>query len=187
MQQHVVVSDPSGTYWPGAVIEEGKARQLAATGVVSLPVEPDLFRLSGVGGYHFRSWGSGWELPSPVTSMICPMCIYSRSDLTRLHWAIRLTADPELLSRIVENPDLGFDGFLRVVPDGNQATVYRAGLVSDDPMVTFRALRAPDKAGGWTVTGSGRITMGSEGIYPFALYGQGAGLRVQWAALSVSR
>lgn len=181
----IVVWDPDGEYWPGALVnpptltpggmmvDPGSTAGLVKRGVVMLPVEPKLFRLSGVGGYAKREWGSGWPLPTGVSKNFAPLTLYCTSDYEYIHWCVRLMGEGAT------------DGALRIASDASQPNPLRAGLTYDTAShVDLRQLGPVDKHGGWTVGGSARAKLPCDGTYGFSLYGVGNGLRVVFAAMS---
>jgi hypothetical protein len=78
------------------------------------------------------------------------------------------------------------EGALRVVGDTGQAYAHKTTVTPSGPPVDVRALGRTDAHGGWTVEGDGLIHPPMEGHYGFSLYGQMPGVRVVWAALSLS-
>ena len=69
----VVVDDPSGQYWEGALVKGREGHILRSRGVIVLPVDPRMFRFSGIGGYMKRSWGAGFPLTNVVPALNCPL------------------------------------------------------------------------------------------------------------------
>lgn len=189
IEEQVVVWDPEGEYWPGALLKApdlnqagqvvtgaGLADALAARGVVLLPVVPKLFRLSGVGGYAKREWGAGWPMSIGVPRNISPLTMYCTTDYGELHWVARLMGEGSC------------EGSLKLVSDASQPNPLRAGLTYDGVMsqVDLRNLGPADKHGGWVVGGRARVKFASDGHYGFGLYGAASSLRVVWAAVSLS-
>lgn len=177
--QRIVVWDPEGEFWEGALVDEARARQLEGRGTVMLPFVSRMFSMGGVGGFHKRAWGSGWALPTGIPALFCPLTLRGAKELRALHWAARLVpATPA-------GPH-AYDGHLRLAADGTQPGVAHAGYVPDAEAVTvdFRQLGAPDAHGGWVVRGRGLVSPSGDGYYGFGFYGSGAGLKVAWAAIS---
>lgn len=177
----IVVWDPEGEFWEGALIDHrGTWHKVAGRGGVVLPCVPDLFRRSGVGGYHKRSWGSGIPLDGTAPRQVSPMLVYAVPELRMVHWAARLVPGGAPRTRT---------GFLRLAPDGTQAVPNRMGLTSDPAApdnVTIDKLGPADARGGWNVGGHCLIAVPGPGHYPLSLYGVADGLRVAWSAVSLA-
>ncbi len=178
----VVVHDPEGKFWPGAVVDALRANQLRPRGVALLPVVPQLFKLSGVGGYAKREWGAGWPMDEAVPRIHSPLTMYCVGEHTKFHWLARLVADQRF------GAGATFDGSLRLAADHNQPNPLKVGLAPDPtrPSVDMRALGAPDVRNGWTVGGHATAKVPQDGHYGFGLYGSAPGLRVAWAAISLA-
>lgn len=173
----IVVEDPKAEYLEGSLVDDEQARRLEHRGVILLPVVPDLFRSSGVGGYHRRHWGAGWSLNTITPRITAPLTIYASAGLPMLHWRAKLV--------LVGAPDAPLEGFLRFASDPSQAMPLKAGL-GPDCAVNVREAFTPAvrAAGSLIVGGSVRASLPSDGHYGFGLYGTAPGLSVAWAAVS---
>jgi hypothetical protein len=175
--QHVVVYDPKNEFWEGGVVTSIRAAQLRERGVVTLPVIPDLFRASGVGGYAKRSWGGGLPLDARVPTMVAPLTLYCTPEFRGLTWRARL----------VPEHDGPYDGMVRFASDSGQRSPLRGSYSAlDDRFTTLRDLPQADAEGGWVVGGEGVVGVGSEGHYGYSLYACAPGLRVVWVAASLA-
>jgi hypothetical protein len=184
--QRVVVWDPEGWYWEGAIIPEsvaGPGRELR--GLVALPCEPELFLLGAVHGYFRRSWGSGWPVDTARPAIHCPLVIAQVPERETVHWAARLVpASPQWAKDIVQGKGAGT---LRFSPDTARGTGTGALLPSETRAIDGRHLGPVDSSGGWTVGGRAMLAT-REGTYlSFGLYGAMQGVRVAWAALTLTR
>lgn len=183
MSHLVVVDDPMGEYWEGSLIEEKRAEMLKARGLIALPVDPELIRISGVGGFYKRSYGSGWPLSNAAPTGNCPVTLYTTRNHHRLGWAARLVLDPSA-------PQKNHVGLLRLTSDTAQATAMQGGFVGNDPrdknLIDVSKLGSADAEGGWTVTGTGTIRSTGEGYLALTLYGTAPGLAVEWLAVAVA-
>jgi hypothetical protein len=177
---YVVVWDPAGTYWEGALVDAQKARVLSAAPhhVVLLPVIPDLFMASSVGGFSKRAWGAGVPLSTHAPRFVAPLTLFMDPKIRGMVWRARLV------------PDLGerparYVGILRFAADTGQRMPNKAMYreLTDHP-VALEKLGEPDADGGWTVGGEGVATAPSEGHYGFSIYAAAPGLRVVWVAAS---
>jgi len=175
----IVVYDPADEYWEGSLVEDNRAAQLEARGVVLLPVEASLFKLSGVGAYHRRAWGAGYPLSNATPRMNCPLTIFVVPECHSLHWVARLVPDPHL----AVDPT----GTLRIVIDSDQPGGSLGGFSMVDPGVDCSKLGPPDNDGGWQIGGKACIYPSHAGHAGLALYGSAPGLRVAWAAVSLAR
>lgn len=181
----IVVWDPEAEYWSGGLVDLVKAHQLAQRGVVLLPVEPPLFKLSGVGGYHYRAWGGGYPLDNPMPRMTCPLSMYCSREYPVFHWKARLVAEPNVADDVAS-----FEGALRLQSDIGQVNPLKVGLMplaKADPLFDMRQIGKADQYGGWTIGGKATAQVPQDGIYGFGLYGGAPGLRVVWAAVSLAR
>lgn len=178
----VVVQDPDGKFWPGAIVDAARANQLRPRGVTLLPVVPALFKLSGVGGYAKREWGSGWPMDETVPRMHSPLTMYCTTELTNFHWAARLVAAPE------HGPGAKFQGTLRFAADPGQPLAMKVGLTPDParPSIDVCKLGPPDVHNGWTIGGTATARVPGDGHYGFAIFGTAPGLRIAWAAISLA-
>jgi hypothetical protein len=184
----IVVDDPRGEWHEGALANAARAKQLASRGVTLLPVVPAYFRASGVGGYMRRGWGAGYPLSKDAPQMHCPLLVYLdpstaasgiyRATTSILHWRARL-----LPAEKGTKPS----GMLRATADTGQATAQNAHMAPASSAPTdLTKLGEPDERGGWTVGGEAQLNVPMKGHYGFGLYGVGPGLRVAWAAASVT-
>ena len=183
----IVVEDVTGDWWTGAVVDAVRAKQLEARGVALLPVVPDLFRTSGVGGFHYRPWGSGISLATSVPRMAAPLTLYGVQELTMLHWKARLVPDAELLKRVEAGETGVFDGQLKIASDSSQALVDKMGLVDSAPVEARTLDKRHLSNGGFVVGGQAPARVPGPAHYGVALYGAMRGMRVAWAAASLAR
>jgi hypothetical protein len=147
---------------------------------------------SGVSDYHCRRWGGGWPLDFGAPRYACPMTLLLRKDPSgqqgqqpsdAVHWAARLLLDEALEDRARGGER--FEGMVRFVADNSQH-MFASYATSDEP-VNVAKLGEPDGGGGWTISGSGRVAVPTDGHYGFSLYGAAPGVRVAWAAASLAR
>jgi hypothetical protein len=192
-QQHVVIWDPSGDYWEGALVDAvDVAPALRARRVATLPVGVELIARSALGGWSKRSWGSGWPLSTTAPRMCCPLALYVTRAIPGVPSACRLNYCARLVpesSEVLEHVRAGgrIAGTIRLAADSGQPGAHAGGLgASDDTAVDAAALPRPDEDGGWTVYGGARIDSPVDGIFACGLYGAAPGLRVAWAAVSQS-
>lgn len=183
--QHVVVWDPEGDYWEGAVVESSVAARLGNRGVITLPVVPDHFKWSGVAGWAKRAWGAGLPLDSLVPAMAAPLTLYCHPEARGLTWAARLVPDVRADGQGPARRRAG-EGMIRFTSDTGQRTVGKGQYSEvEERAVLVRDFHEPDNNGGWTIRGRGHVSIGSEGHYGYSLYGTAPGLRVVWVAASL--
>lgn len=184
--QHVVVWDPEGDYWEGGVVDFTLARRLRTRGVVTLPVVPDMFKWSGVGGWAKRAWGAGIPLDSHAPRLVGPLTLFCIPDVRGLTWAARLVPDVREDGGRVDKGRKP-EGMVRFSADsGQRVPIQSAYNEVDERAVLVRDFAEPDAHGGWTVGGAGHVSIGTEGHYGYALYATAPGLRVAWVAASTS-
>lgn len=179
--EHVVVWDPAGEFWEGAVVDEAKANRLRSRGVALLPCDPSIFRLAGFAGYAKRGWGAGWPLSSVAPAVVAPIAVFHPGgSFSRVHWAARLVADAG------GGPTAGV---LRIA-SGEGFWNQNRSVISDGPVqknvVEIASLKAPDAHGGWTVGGQAFIHAGVPGFYGLGVYGFAPGMRLAWLAVSLT-
>ncbi len=187
MSSFIVVEDPQGIWWDGAIVDEGRQRQLEARGVVLLPCIPDLFRKSGVGGFHKRSWGAGFPINPTRPGIVAPLTLFCSQHFNMMHWAFRVAMEPGHLEKVKNGDKAVFDGaFIRFIGDASQANPNKCTLtpvVSPD-FATFDERMLVDD--GFIIRGSSTCSFSGDGHYGFALYGTARGLRIVWAAATQS-
>lgn len=187
-ETYIVIEDPENQYYEGSLIEAQKAAQLEARGVITLPVMPELFKKSAAGGFFKRAWGSGWPLDALHPKMTSQMTLFCDPVHNCLHWKAKLVPTDEFLAL----PAAQRQGQLQIVADTGQRTPYNASVVPIDRPVLIRELGARSPASttaastSWVVGGRATIACQVEGHYGFAIYGHAPGLRVLWAAVSVT-
>lgn len=196
-EKHVVVWDPSGEYWDGALVDPGTAEVLRTRKVATLPVEPGYIAMSAVGGWFKRSWGSGWPLGTTGPKMTCPLTLFvpsmDPSPAARspkiLNFCARLVpSDAQVLAAVREAGRLDVSGTIRLAPDSSQPWTHTGGIgARQDTVTELGQLGALDDYDGWTVYGKATITSPKDGFLGLGLYGSGPGLAIAWAAVSQSR
>jgi hypothetical protein len=187
----IVVEDPRQKWCEGSLVNSERRRQLSAKGILLLPVCPEMFRSSGVGGYFRRSWGSGYPLPGNVPMYVCPVTLAMDATRTqrldvgvaqvmvRVHWVARIAP--------LEGSSAGRLGQIRLASDSSQQLSRHAPAVPNkSTVIDLGQLGEPDKRGGWTVHGSMLATPPMPGHYGFGLFGMGAGFAVRWIAASAT-
>jgi hypothetical protein len=185
---HIVVWDPDGEWWEGALVPEPEqARALAQRRVCLLPVVPQLLQASADAGYFRRAWGKGVALPTGGHGPLCPLSLYAVHDMHYIHWAARLTPTADI--ERMPDDSLRLVGMLRLVPDGMQRGGFQAQLEgAERDKVDFSLLGPPDEQGGWTVGGTARIRQAIDAKACVSLHGSAMGarpqLRVVWAAIT---
>lgn len=185
-KHYVVAWDPEGKYWEGALVDHAVATMIRGRGGAALPTDPELFQISGVGGYMRRGWGSGWPLDALMPKAICPLSLYLTTDHRTLYWAARLQADDASVGRAMES-GLDLSSSVQIMSYAPRANMFKAPVTPKENTHQIRALGKADERGGWTIGGTAAVHPAMEGVAAFALYGSGAGVRVAWAALSVAR
>ena len=90
----IVVDDPTREFWSGSLVDSNRNRMLEARGVVTLPILPQLAKLSGVGGYAKREWGAGFPLDFLIPKMCCPLTMFCTRDYHHITWVARLLLEP---------------------------------------------------------------------------------------------
>lgn len=181
---YIVVDDPNDEYRDGSIVSATLNHQISNRGAVTLPVDPEVLRRSGVGGYHRRTWGAGWPLDSMAPRMTCPLTLWATPEHNSLAWVARLSGGQELLALAVSGERL--EGQLRLASD-TTGGAYQAGLHGLEKPVSMREIGPPDAQGGWTISGRASASIAVEGHYGFALYGVAPGFRVIWAAASLTK
>lgn len=187
--QHVVVWDPEGQYWEGALVRPEVAETVRQRGGCSLPASPETFRLSGVGGFFKRAWGAGWPLDFAFPQMSCPLTVFIPEGYRGMYWAIRLQASSDILERAMKGEPVA-QGTVRIVADSTQAFALKAavtpvGRAEDGNAAQGSSLGKADALGGWILTGRCIVNPPQPGHCGFGVYGTMPGVRVAWAALSV--
>lgn len=185
-QHYIVIEDPENQYYEGSLVDPQTAIQLKARGVAVLPCEPNLFKLSGAGGYFKRAWGAGWPLDSMHPKMSAQTALFCDTQHRALHWAARLAPTSDEVRELIGTPN-GPVGTLRLAADTSQRTPNHAKLLPNGVAVDVRNLGKPDARGGWVVRGKATVSVMTEGVFGFALYGNAPGLRVLWCAVTTTQ
>jgi hypothetical protein len=187
---HVVIWDPDGDYWEGAIVDSQRVNELRARGVALLPCVPEVFRLAGCSGFAKRAWGAGWPLDTVVPAIVCPLTIFAPAQpvLRTLHWSARLVPAESGRARLAAGKEVA-QGVLQLAASEQRSGQHRA-VVSDSQdgtnAISIASLGKPDAEGGWTVEGRAFLHASSEGFYGLALYGCAPGLRVEWLASTLT-
>jgi hypothetical protein len=184
---YIVVEDRTGDWWEGALVDDVRGRQLESRGVVVLPVVADLFKKSGVGGFHKRAWGAGWTIDSLTPRIVCPLTMFCAQSLNRLNWVAKVIPSEELLGTLKrEVPEL-VQGFVKICADSSQSISYRAGVTPDvELMLKDLTPKNLTDDGAFILKGTAKLSLPSDAHYGFGLYTMGSGLRVVWSAISQS-
>lgn len=176
--KHVVVWDPSGEYWEGAIVEQELVPSLVDRGVAVLPAAPELFMQIGFAGYAKRSWGAGWPLDSEIPMAVTPLAIYYPGEPYRtLHWKARL----------VGKKGQGIP--LRMAAAEARGNVVRPVLhdfAGKENAVDIANLPEEDEHGGWTVGGVTRLSVAGPSMFSLCLYGCAPGMRIAWVAATLT-
>lgn len=178
----IVVDDPEREYAEGHLVNSAASHQLASRGACVLPVSPALMKRGGIAGYMRRGFGAGLYL-TEQPKLLPALAVFSTKGAHVLHWRARLLPTPETKTRLLAGQAV--DGSVRVLADSSQGG-HVAGVVTSTSGVQGRALGPLDARGGWTVGGEAPTHFAIEGFYGLALYGAMAGIRVAWAAASVT-
>lgn len=181
-KHYVVVWDPKNEFWEGSVVEPTREPSLSARGAVLLPCMPELFRRGT--GYTRRAWGAGFPIVEGSPRMHASLTSLIFRDLNTVHWAARLVSDATFDEKMKE-PGFRPGGMIRFVGE-NREMVSHITVSPDTPAIDLRELGPKDERGGWTIKGRGHIAPAFDGHYGFAIYGQGAGLRIVWTAMTVT-
>lgn len=184
MTDWIVVEDPLGEWWEGALVDEGRKRQLESRGVVLLPCLPDLFRRSGVGGFHKRAWGAGLSVNGSQPRTVAPLTVYCSPEFHGMYWAARLIPEPPMVDRIMNDERNVFQGFLRFIADASQANPNKLGVTPRNVFDLGTLDKRHYVQGGFIIRGDATLTVPGEAHYGFALYGTAPGLRIVWMAAS---
>lgn len=179
----VVAWDPSGEYWEGSLVAAGAEGAMRLRGAVLLPVDPELFRMSGIGGYFRRSWGAGWPLDHLAPRSCCPATLFVPALHRTLHWRLRLV--PDAAWAVAASKGERFtQGQLTVAADVSRAGGHRAGVTPSRSPYQADELGKTDGHGGWTVEGHAILHPPADSYYEFSVYGTMPGVRAAWFAVS---
>lgn len=175
--KQIVVWDPTGEHPDGDIVDGNRVNVLVARKAVLLPVDPDLLKHHGAGGWVKRAWGKGVAYDALATRHGCPMVMHAERDRTTVHWCARVAPEPsgQPLGRI------------RLAVGSGQVDTIAAGIRSDESPIIVEKLGETDKWGGWTVGGKVRFTSHLSGFVGFSLYGTLGSCRVLWAAVSQTK
>lgn len=180
---HIVVVDPKGEYWEGALVDPHTALMIEARGAVVLPTTPSLFRISGVGAFAKRCWGAGIPIDAVTPRVIAPLTIYVEPELRTLHWAACLVRDHSIPDAAGSRDLLGS---LRLVSDTAQPSSTQGGVAAAQRAVVHLHEHKLDDKGMVIIRGTASIVPSSPGHAGVGLYGTGYALRLVWAAVSLS-
>lgn len=184
MSNRIVVWDPSGRFWDGAIVSEFDEARMAGNGCVTLPCNAEEFGLAGNSAFSKRSWGSGWPLPVSGAHF-APLAVFKAGEGSKvIHWAARLVADDATLARARAGKQTSH-GALQIAGAQSRSgqdtpSIYGQGGVD------LSKLGPPDENDGWNLKGTASFSSPHEGTYGVCLYGYGPGMRVQWLAVSLT-
>lgn len=178
----IVVDDPEREFSEGHVVNASVNHVLESRGGATLPVSPGLVRRGGVAGYMRRGFGAGLYLTEQPKMLSC-CALFSTKGALILHWRARLLPTPETKSKLVAGQLL--DGSLRMTSDSSQGG-HVATVATHAAGVHARQLGSIDGRGGWTIGGEAPTQFAIDGFYGMALFGTIAGVRVAWAAASLT-
>lgn len=184
--KYVVVWDPEGKYWEGSLVDHAVAQLVRGRHGAAIPTDPELFAISGVGGYMRRGWGAGWPLEPTIPTSCCPLSLFLTQAHRSLHWAARIVATEETRERVMMR-GLEASGSVQIMSYAGRSNMFKASVSPRKGVQHLRDLGPADKHGGWTVEGDAVVHPTMEGVATFALYGAAPGCRVAWAAISVTK
>lgn len=184
--QFVVVWDPEGKYWEGAIVEQSMMQQIKARGGVVLPVDPMLFTLAGDGGFFKRAWGAGWPCDHTTPKSFCPLTLFLTKAHTLIYWAARLVPDKRYFE-VDKGGPVDDTGQINIMSLTQRANTFQAPLTPRTGPKRIRDLGPADEHGGWTIDGHAFANVAFEGHHSFSLYGTGKGVQVAWAAITAAR
>lgn len=182
----IVVWDPSGEYLEGQVVGMELKGYVESHGGAVLPVNTDFFRLTGVAGYHRRAWGLGIPIETISQNKFCPLSLWIDARLRRYDWKAMLVPTDTAMVKAALGGNVISQGSLRLIAEAGVVGELRASLHPEGPVVDGAKLGVPNSDECWLVGGGGAIDVRSDGFYGFALYGAMLGMRVAWAAVTVS-
>jgi hypothetical protein len=182
---HVVIEDPSGAFWEGAVVDQGHAEPIRSRGGCTMPCDPALFVLAGFAGFAKRSWGGGWPLGGMEAKPHAPIAVFSPGEShPNVHWRARLI--PESRTQTPEERA----GTLRLATSPTYWSQTQCTLgsgVREMNMVEIAQLpNLGEHDTGWIVGGSARLYIPSPGFYGLGIYGMAAGMRLAWLAVTLT-
>lgn len=183
MEHHVVVFDPTGEYWEGAVVGPGPAQLINQRGGVAIPADPAMFAVSGIGAFCKRAWGSGWAADHSTPRQYAPVAMYLMKEHRIVHWAAKLVPDARFADAAEGITSPAALTIAATPPRGNLLT---APITPRTQPVRLRDL-GPAKDGGWIVRGNAFMNVAAEGAHGFSLYGGGGAFRVAWLAVGAIR
>lgn len=178
----IVVEDPEREYAEGALVATTINHKLMSREACTLPVSIAFMRRGGVAGYMRRGYGAGAFL-TDQPKMLSAFALFSTRGAHILHWRARLIPTAETKTRILANQSL--DGSIRVIADSSQGG-HIAGVAAASGSVQARQLGSLDGRGGWTVGGEAPTQFAIDGFYGLSIYGAMSGVRVAWAAASLT-
>lgn len=182
----VIVWDPKGEYWEGALVQPSQEAHLAARGVALLPLDSELLARGGNSGFVKRAWGAGYPLDAGMPRLHCPVTLMLFQEATHVvHWKARLMSDPTFDARALDST-FRPGGSLRFVGDGSREHTHHTTASNISAPIDLRELGPKDERNGWTIGGKVAVRPHLSGHFGFALYGQGEGLRVAWLAVSAT-
>ncbi len=178
-----LIHDPSYKAPIGHVaLDSNEFQAMKLRGCRFVPVDEDLAppnALSGLDGFVFRYWGTGWPLLKGSAERACPMAIKVHPDRHSIYWMVQL------------RPLKGMrpTGRVRLAPDTSQAGYINSGLSQIEQPDLFEKLtldRFDREQGTITIHGECSISVPNEGLLSLYLHAVASNVRVVWTAVSVA-
>jgi len=173
----IVLTDSSGKYKEGDVLDQVHARVAESKGTVVLPFRPEHARRNPVGGYFRRGFGTGIVPSSTSFDFVARGALFvTKVERQRVHCAFRLkhTGTAQFLR-----------GEFRIAADTGTGQVNAGTLGVNTPVrLVEEVLGEPDADGGWTLKTSAPLTVAHEGLMTIGLYGAATGVSIEWVAFT---
>lgn len=178
----VVLHDPKNEYWLGAFVPSRYVPQLEDRGVVMIPVYEEHARGGGLSGYVHRAWGPGLSLNTVGASMVGSLSLFVEEELHTLNYVVALIPDASCKVQTAH-------GFLKLVPDASQRATIRCGFSNKAIQAEAINLNIENRTledGPIIIKGSSGINAANDGYLGLSFYGRCPGLRLLWAAVSLT-